>query len=188
MALTISGINVSSRGTKSALIFKSEERFSHVFEQPVECVFQPGSYDRDDAALRQNVVFRPTQEMEQFFDELDQWAVDYLTEHSERLFGKTLSKDTIKFGYVPVLKRPEGKLPLVKFKINMPGSQKPLRCWNENKEPADFIQDWAGRSMQLKILVSHLWIMGSGGKAEFGFVCLLTDVMAMKQQAVMFPF
>ena len=188
MALSISGINVSSRGSKSALVLKDNKRFSHVFEQPVECVFQPGSYDRDEAALRQNVVFRSSQEMEEFLNQLDEWAIDYLTEHSERLFGKTLTKEQVSFGYVPVLKKPEGKLPLLKFKINMPGSQRPLRCWNENKGPADFIQDWAGRSMQLKILVSHLWVMGSGGKAEYGFVCLLTDVMAMKQQAIAFPF
>ena len=187
MALSISGINVSSRGSKSALIFKDNERFGHVFEQPTECVFQPGSYDRDEAALRQNVVFRPTQEMEQFFTQLDEWAVDYLTEQSERLFGKTLTKEQVSFGYVPVLKKPEGKLPLAKFKINMPGSQRPLRCWTEDKEPADFIQDWAGRSMLLKILMSHLWIMGSGARAEFGLVCLLTNAM-VEERSYASPF
>ena len=107
MALSASGINVNSRGSKSALIFKDNERFSHVFEQPTECVFQPGSYDRDEAALRQNVVFRPSQEMEEFFKQLDEWAVDYLTKHSGRLFGKQLPKDQVSFAYVPVPKTPE---------------------------------------------------------------------------------
>ena len=150
--------------------------------------FQPGSYDRDESALRQNVVVRPNEEVQEFFRQLDEWAVDYLTEHSERLFGKQLPRDQVGFAYVPVIKTPEGKLPGVKLKINMPGSQKPIRCWSEDGEPSDFFQDWAGRSMKLKILVSHLSVMGSASKAEFGFVCLLTDAMARKQQAIVFPF
>ena len=40
---------------------------------------------------------------------------------------------------------------------------------------------------QLRIKVSHLWIMGAGPRAEFGFVCLLED--AMPQRVVhAFPF
>ena len=66
MALSISGINVSSRGAKTALVLRDNERLSHVFEQPIECIFQPGTYDRDDAALRQNIAVRPTQEAEDF--------------------------------------------------------------------------------------------------------------------------
>ena len=41
--------------------------------------------------------------------------------------------------------------------------------------------------MRFKILVSHLWIMGSQSKAEFGFVCLVTDVMAQKEPEIASP-
>ena len=41
--------------------------------------------------------------------------------------------------------------------------------------------------MKIAVLASHLWIMGTGGKAEFGFVVLVTDVMEGKVQYA-FPF
>ena len=95
MALSIAALNVNSRGSKSAIVLRDNDRFAHVFEQPVECPFAPGSYDRDESALRQNIVFRPTSEMEGFFAKLDAWAVDYMTEHSERLLGKQLTREQI---------------------------------------------------------------------------------------------
>ena len=45
----------------------------------------------------------------------------------------------------------------------------------------DFIRDWAGKAFKIKALVSHLWLMGSAAKSEFGFVVLVTDVMEEKQ-------
>ena len=86
--------------------------------------------------------------------QLDERAADYLTEHSERLVGKQLPKEQASFVYALVLKSPEGKLPFVKFKINMHGSQRPIRCWPEDGEPADFIQEWAGKSQMFNS--SHL--------------------------------
>ena len=111
-----------------------------------------------------------------------------MTEHSERLLGKQLTREQVEFAYVSNIKRAEGKAPLAKFKINMPGSNKPARCWTEDGKPADFITDWVGKTLKIKIMVSHLWVMGSAAKAEFGFVCLLTDAMAQKEPEVAFLF
>ena len=182
MALSISGLNINQRGSKTAVVLLDNERFAHVFEEQVECPFNPGSYDKDDQALRQNIVFRLNDELEKFCSELDSWAVEYMESNSERLLGKALTPEQIGIAYVSNLKKAEGKAPLIKFKINMPGANKPTRCWNENGEPIDFLQSWAGAAMKIKVLVSHLWVMGSGSKSEFGFVIVVTDVMAQEDR------
>ena len=51
----------------------------------------------------------------------------------------------------------------------------------------DFIRDWVGRNFKIKVLVSHLWLMGSAAKSEFGFVVLVTDVLE-KKTVHSFPF
>ena len=98
MALSISGININSRGSKTAVVLLDNERFAHVFEQEVECPFNPGSYDKDESALRQNIVFRLNDELEKFCTHLDSWALDYMQTNSERLLGKALTREQIKIG------------------------------------------------------------------------------------------
>ena len=50
-----------------------------------------------------------------------------------------------------------------------------------------FIEDWAGISVKGKVMLSNLWVMGTGPKAEFGIVCVLTDAMQLSQPFA-FPF
>ena len=100
-------------------------------------------------AVKQNIVFRLNDELEQFFDEFNTWALNYITENSERLMGKPLSAEQVKFGYMLNVKRQEGRPPLVKVKLNMPGSSKATRCWTQEGEQIDFIEVWAGRSVKV---------------------------------------
>ena len=187
MALTLQNIVVNARGGKASIILRDGERFAHTFELPAESPFQPGNHDKDDTALRQNIVFRGNEELDRFFGDLDTWAVEYITEHSERLLGKELPAGQVGANYVSNVKNTDGRPPLVKLKLNMPGSSKPTRCWDAEGQEVDFIRDWAGRSFEIKALVSHLWLMGSSTKAEFGFVVLVTDVME-KKTVHSFPF
>ena len=76
---------------------------------------------------------------------------------------------------------------MLKLKINMPTSKAPCRCWSQEGEEVPFISDWAGIIVKSKILLSNLWVMGTGPKAEFGIVCVLTDAMQLSQPCA-FPF
>ena len=162
-------------------MLRDGERFTHTFDLTVESPFQPGNHDKDDTALRQNIVFRCNEELAKFFEELDTWAVEYITEHSERLLGKELPAGQIQANYVSSIKQTEGRPPLVKCKLNFPGSSKVTRCWDAEGRDIDFIRDWAGKNFKVKILVSHIWLMGSGAKSEFGFVVLATGAMEETQ-------
>ena len=100
MALTLQNIVVNARGGKASVVLRDGERFAQTFELPVESLFQPGNHDKDDSALRQNVVFRCNDELAKFFEELDTWAIEYITEHSERLPGKELPAGQVRANFV----------------------------------------------------------------------------------------
>ena len=132
------------------------------------------------------IPFELTQELSEFFSELDVWAKAYIEKESERLLGKQLTKEQVELGYVSCVKESPGKSPLLKVKINMPNSAKPCRFWHPDGSEAPWPQDWAV-PMQVRLKISHLWIMGAKEKAEFGFVCLLEDALP-KQERAAFPF
>ena len=124
--------------------------------------------------------------MSEFFTKLDVWAKTYIEEQSERLLGRPLTRDQVEQGFVSCVKQSPGKPPLLKLKVNMTNSATPCRFWHPEGSEAPWPQDWA-MPPQIRIKVSHLWIMGAAPRAEFGFVCLLED--AMSQRVVhAFPF
>ena len=131
MALNLQSIVVNTRGGKASIALRDGERYAHTFDLSAEAPFQPGNHAKDDSALRHNIVFRFNDELGKFISDLDDWALTYITEHSERLLGKQLSREQIKANYVSNVKHSEGRPPLVKCKLNMPGSNKPTRCWDE---------------------------------------------------------
>ena len=156
------------------------------FAEPARCLFGPSNFDKDESAARQGIPFELTQEMSEFFTKLDILAKTLIEQESERLLGKVLTPEQVEAAYVSCVKETPGKLPLLKLKINMQHSAKPCRFWNPDGSEAPWPQDWA-LPFQIRIKVSHLWIMGTGPRAEFGFVCLLED--AMPQRVVhAFPF
>ena len=68
----------------------------------------------------------------------------------------------------------------------MQNSAKPCRFWHPDGTEAPWPQEWQ-IPFQIRIKVSHLWIMGAGPRAEFGFGTLLEDALP-KQQPAAFPF
>ena len=147
----------------------------------------PSTFDKDESAARQGIPFELTQEMSEFFfTTFDITAKTLIEQESQRLLGKSLTKEEVEQSYVSCVKESPGKPPLLKLKISMPNSAKPCRVWNPDGSEAPWPQDWA-LPFQIRIKVSHLWIMGATPRTEFGFVCLLED--AMPQRVVhAFPF
>ena len=182
---SLSPLSVNARGGKTATLLCGNDRVTTYL--PLEIIFPPCNFDRDETAVRQNITARVTSCVDTFFSELDDWAIPYISAHSERLLGKKLTEDEVRFAYTSSIKRPEGKDPMLKIKINMPTSKCPCKCWSQEGEKIPWIEDWAGATIKSKILVSHLWVMGSGQKCEMGLVCVLTDAMPTAP-ACAFPF
>ena len=184
--LSLSNVCINGRGNKTATLLDGSQRLVTSFDEPARCLFGPSTYDKDEGAARQGVPFELTQELSEFFTMLDTWAKGYIEKESERLLGKQLTKDQVEQSYVSCVKEAPGKSPLLKLKLNMPNSAKPCRFWHADGTEAPWPQEWQ-IPFQIKLKVSHLWIMGAGPRAEFGFVCLLEDALP-KQQPAAFPF
>ena len=183
--LSLSALNINARGNKTATLLNGSQRLVQTFAEPARCLFGPSTFDKDEGAARQGIPFELTQEMSEFFTKLDITAKTLIEQESERLLGKVLTKDQVEAAYVSCVKESPGKPPLLKLKINMAHSAKPCRFWHPDSSEAPWPQDFA-MPFQLRVKVSHLWIMGAA-RAEFGFVCLLED--AMSQRVVhAFPF
>ena len=71
MALTLQHIVVNTRGGNASVVLRDSERFTHTFELPAASQFQLGNRDKDDSALRQNIVFRCNKELANIFEVLN---------------------------------------------------------------------------------------------------------------------
>jgi hypothetical protein len=133
--------------------------------------FEPSNFNKDDSVTRRNILLELTPEAEKLVREFDAWCINYLTEHSERLFKKALSKEKVQAGYSSCIKTSDkGYAPTLKCKMDITGP-KQVCCWDENGESVDKPQQWRGRHVKCRLLFSHIYFMG----ASFGPVIRLTD-------------
>jgi len=94
---SISDQQVSARGSKLATISAGGERIYIIpTTTPLRMPFGPGNFDKTPA-IRQNLDFRATPELWEYFTALNSWARDYLMCHSERIFKKQLTMEEINF-------------------------------------------------------------------------------------------
>ena len=176
--LKLSPVNISGRGVKTSTLLNGKERLDTVFLEPTQCLFAPSTFDKDPDATRQGIPFAITQEISEFFTSLDIWAKKYIEDESERLTGKELSAEQVDFAYKSCIKdTPKGSL--LKLKINMPNSARPCKFWDSDGKETDWPIDW-NTEFKMRIRISHLYIMGAGAKAEFGFVCIAEDLLPQK--------
>ena len=177
--LSIAPVIVNGRGNRTAALLNNKERYFVTFTEPANCLWPPSNFDKDETANRMCIHFEPTDELRSFFLEFDQWAVNYLTEHSERLLGKKMSQEQIESGYHSCLKENNKGC---KFKICMPNAPTPTRFWDDDGEQLPFPTHWNG-SFRLRLKISHLWQMSSGKDKSFGFVIICEDLCPQMQVA-----
>ena len=175
--LNISSVLVNARGNKTAALLNGKERYYVQFDTPAQCLWVPSNFDKNDEATRMGINFEPTEEIAAFCAEFDTWAKAYIQEHSERLFGKTMSEEQVSMSYHSCLKERS-----VKFKINMPHSATPCRVWDDAGEPLPFPTNWTG-CFRLRVKASHLWMMGGAKDKSFGFVMICEDLCPKAQTA-----
>ena len=84
--------------TKAKLCFlKSDQQAISIIptQTPIRTPFGPGTFDKTQAQTtgRQTLEFRCNADILAWFAQFDKWAIADLTEHSERLFKKTMMKE-----------------------------------------------------------------------------------------------
>ena len=105
-------------------------------------------------------------------EQLDEWAVNYLVENGERLFGRKMTEKQVCSSYVPCVRAAKDKrfAPSLKTKINRNGPNA-IRFWDAEGRPAEEPTNWREIELKVKIIVSHAWFMNS----QFGLTLLVTD-------------
>jgi hypothetical protein len=184
VAYKIGEVQVNSKGAKSArvendgqqMIFNLGDR-----ENPVLSPFGATTFN-DELNSRQPVEFILDEKQEAHWAAFDTWAIAYLSEHSERIFKKTLTVDQVKDTYKSPVTRKENYPAHLRCKINTTG-EKACRAWNTNNDRTD-LPPLRNVPCVPRITLSHLWIMAR----ECGFVLSVNDIMASPPPEIKCPF
>ncbi len=142
--------------------------------------FGPSAFDRDSSAPRQNFEIRVTGSALQMFEDIDEWAEHYISQHSKRLFDK----DAEQVSYRPLLSHRHAE-PLLRTKISMPSAPWPTRIWSPDGALVPFPEGltWSEALIQAKVHISHLWVTD----CQCGLVVNLKD-LCYRGGAAVFPF
>jgi hypothetical protein len=170
--LAIDDVFVSSRGAKSARIKDGDAPLVHIPDAYLRVPFEPSSFVKDPTATRLNICLDLPPESEAFVRAFDEWAIQYLADHSERLFKKQMAAQEVRAGYNSCLKASDkGFQPTLKCKIDTFGP-KAVSCWDSsNGQPIDNPVQWRNRNVKPRLVFSHMYFMGN----SFGPVIRLTD-------------
>ena len=173
---------ISARGAKSCPVLKAngEKVFFNLGSksEPVSSPFGATSFN-DEATSRKTIEFNLTEEQEEQFKKFNEWAIGYLSEHSERLFKKKLTPDQVSEGYrSPVTKKGSYRGHL-RCKINSSGTTM-VRCWSTEDIRRELPADLRNHEMVPRINVSHIWMMSR----EYGWVFQVNDLMVCEGEEV----
>jgi hypothetical protein len=181
--LALADVHVNPKGAKSCLLTNSGARFHYTTPESTRAPFGPSNFDKDPAATRQNLELRCTTSMAHFFRALDEWAVEYISAHSQRIWKKQLSLAQVRDMYHPTLRTTEGYEPLLRTKLNMPGVRGAVRFWTTDGQLRDAPADWRDADVKAHLHISHLWLMGG----SCGLVVNCCDLMVSEGSRA-FPF
>ena len=176
---------VSARGAKSCQARAHEgTKISFVLgttQEPVTSPFGATSFSEGEGG-RKTLDFSLSADQELSWQTFDDWAIDYLTKHSFRLFKAIKTEAQIRENYrSPVQKKGDYRATL-RCKVNCEGSN-PVRCWDTNRVHMDLPEDLRNTDLIAKVQLSHLWMMSK----EYGFVLLCTDLQ-IRSSAAECPF
>ena len=147
--------------------------------------FGASTFDKNVDAVRRNLDFDLDDEVVLArLREIDDWALEYITQHSERLLKKQLSRTEVENGYTPLV-RTYGSSSSCKSKINLRGSPS-ATFWNERGEqilepPAE--GTWQDFAYTAYVSLPQLWIM----QGTFGLL-LETTALMLSPPAATNPF
>ncbi len=180
-ALRFDDVFCTSNGSKICRLCDGDGELA-LMPESLRSPFNAGTFDKDPLAKRLNLqlVVGDDHNLLEALQNLDKWAVDYLTEHSERIFKRRWTREQVQLGYVSLMRQPkkEGQSPLLKVKLDTEGRYA-VCCWGQQwQERIPLPDDWAGVNLQPRLHFSHLWIMGS----QFGLVVRMTDAKILSQR------
>jgi hypothetical protein len=179
---SLADVHISGKGAKTCQLSADGRPMHRSSGGFCTSPFGPSNFEKDALATRQNLELRIPPELEQYFDDLDIWMLQYLEQHSERIFKRVLSSDQLRDAYHPTLKRNGDYPALLRMKIDSEG-RRACRFWTAEQQKRGAPDDWRDAELKVMFHVSHLWIMGT----SCGLVLNTTDIL-VQEGSTAFPF
>ena len=174
---------ISSKGQKSCQLTANHKPVTFQLGDGLRTRFGATNFEKVDLP-RRNLDFDLDEPTHEKLKEIDQWAISYITEHSERLLKKKLSHSEVENAYTPLV-RTYGSCSSVKTKINIRGPRA-ATYWDchggQIHEPPEE-GTWQQFSYCVAVAIPQLWIM----QGSFGLL-LETTALALCAPAAVNPF
>ena len=177
--------SVSSKGQKSCQLTADHQPVKFQLGDGLRTRFGASTFEKNVDAVRRNLDFDLDEgETLEKLKEIDAWAIDYITQHSERLLKKKLSRGEVENGYTPLV-RTYGSCNSVKTKINIRGPRAATYWDDQGKQihepPAE--GTWQDFAYTVQVALPQLWIM----QGTFGLL-LETTALCLQAPAAVNPF
>ena len=166
-------VTTSSKGQKTCQLTNDHKPIAFNLGSKLKTRFGASSFDKNVETSRKNLDFDITNDKQicAMLKQIDEWAIQYIFDHSAKILKKVMSKDVIKENYRPLLTS-YGDTIRVKTKINTAGHRL-CSCWDEDKNPCDLPEDWLNTQYDVQVSIPQLWIMGS----SFGLTMETTNLL-----------
>ena len=177
---------VSSKGQKSCQLTADHQPVKFQLGDGLRTRFGASCFDKSVDTVRRNLDFElpPEGETLKRLLSIDAWALDYITEHSERLLKKKLGRAEVENAYTPLV-RTYGSCSSVKTKINIRGPRA-ATYWDDKGQqipecPAE--GTWQDFAYTVQVALPQLWIM----QGSFGLL-LESTALCLQAPAAVNPF
>ncbi len=146
--------------------------------------FLPSNYGIEPKAFKLGLELSCSEEYLEFFNSLDAWCIEYLTENSMRLFECQRSRDWIASMYKPCTRKSGTFDPLLRTKIVTNGLNT-TRYWSVDKESRSIPEAWLTVAMRVRMRIANLYITDTA----CGICLECTDIQVCKEfEAPICPF
>ena len=168
----------TAKGSKICALSCNDAPVQVVATCMVKSPFEPGNFDKTWSA-RQTLQLRCGADVEDYFKGLDEWAIDYIAEHAERLLKKPMTREQVLAGYTSSLSQKGPNPTLLKTKINLEGPNA-CRFWASDGTERGPPTDWRASAYTPSLTIRYLWQMSG----RFGWVVEVTDLLVIDPEAV----
>jgi hypothetical protein len=170
-ALQMGDVVSSGKGAKSVNLTQDGSQALFTLE-PMEIAYEPSAF-QDQESTRVNIVFRPTPEVEEFLDSIDEWVMREVAVNSVKL---ARSVDSLKDSYTPILKKSDKWPSQFKAKMNLQEPSK-VKIWDADACLREAPQTWQGCVARPKLRLKSIYLMGT----SFGPVLECTDIQIIQE-------
>lgn len=177
--LRVGPLTTSKKGGKSVGLI---EPLKWVTSE-MNVAFEPSVFNNEPAD-RLNLTLQVNNELWAELREVDLRIVELAAQHSERIWGRTHSREELQSKYISAIRENDKGYPTtVRFKINKGGVSR-CNIWNEERKERAWPDTWKGSGVRVCILVKKIWLMGS----TWGVTLEAQEVQFCDKQIAACPF